>query len=460
MSEDTSLFIEDTRSNWIRLRTSIAIRWVAIVGQLIAVVVALQYYRLQIPIDYCLLFIGLSIIGNLLATYLYPENKRLSETENLLFALFDLFQLSALIYLTGGLNNPFSILIIAPVVISSSVLGICSAVLIGGISLIIVTVLSKYYLPLLTAQGFTMQIPTIFVFGNWAAIVITVVFLSIYARRTTQEMATMGDALFATQIALSREQKLTDLGGVIAATAHELGTPLATIKLTAGELVEDLGNNPDLREDAELIRQEANRCRDILHSMGRVGKDDLHLRNAPLSEVLREAAEPHADRGITIHSAVIGDLHPQEQPSIKRHPEIIHGLRNMIQNAVDFANSAIWIDYAWNSESITIRISDDGRGYPEYMLNRIGDPFVSSRKREGDRSQRPGYKGMGLGLFIAKTLLERTGASLKFANGSNSEIGKKKSAVRSGAIVQITWERSLIEHTNKELGANIKMAQY
>lgn len=127
---------------------------------------------------------------------------------------------------------------------------------------------------------------------------------------------------------------------------------------------------------------------------------------------------------------------------------------------MDFANSAIWIDYAWNSESITIRISDDGRGYPEYMLNRIGDPFVSSRKREGDRSQRPGYKGMGLGLFIAKTLLERTGASLKFANGSNSEIGKKKSAVRSGAIVQITWERSLIEHTNKELGANIKMAQY
>ena len=141
MSEDTSLFIEDTRSNWIRLRTSIAIRWVAIVGQLIAVVVALQYYRLQIPIDYCLLFIGLSIIGNLLATYLYPENKRLSETENLLFALFDLFQLSALIYLTGGLNNPFSILIIAPVVISSSVLGIRSAVLIGGISLIIDNIL-------------------------------------------------------------------------------------------------------------------------------------------------------------------------------------------------------------------------------------------------------------------------------------------------------------------------------
>ena len=131
MSDDPSLFIEDTRSNWIRLRTSIAIRWVAIVGQLIAVFVALQYYRLQIPIDYCLLFIGLSIIANLLATYLYPENKRLSETENLLFALFDLFQLSALIYLTGGLNNPFSILVIAPVVISSSVLGIRSAVLIG-----------------------------------------------------------------------------------------------------------------------------------------------------------------------------------------------------------------------------------------------------------------------------------------------------------------------------------------
>ena len=134
-----------------------------------------------------------------------------------------------------------------------------------------------------------MQIPKVFVFGNWAAIVITVVFLSIYALETTQVTA-MGDALFATQIALSQEQKLTDLGGVIAAAFYELGTPLATIKLTAGELVEDLSHDPDLKEDAELIRQEANRCRDILHSMGQAGKDDLHLRNAPLSEVLREAA--------------------------------------------------------------------------------------------------------------------------------------------------------------------------
>ena len=460
MSDDPSLFIEDTRSNWIRLRTSIAIRWVAIVGQLIAVFVALQYYRLQIPIDYCLLFIGLSIIANLLATYLYPENKRLSETENLLFALFDLFQLSALIYLTGGLNNPFSILVIAPVVISSSVLGIRSAVLIGGISLIIVTVLSKYYVPLMTAQGFTMQIPKVFVFGNWAAIVITVVFLSIYARRTTQEMATMGDALFATQIALSREQKLTDLGGVIAAAAHELGTPLATIKLTAGELVEDLSDDPDLKEDAELIRQEANRCRDILHSMGRVGKDDLHLRNAPLSEVLREAAEPHVERGKIVNSAIIGDLDPADQPKIYRHPEIIHGLRNMIQNAVDFANSAIWVDYSWDDENITIRISDDGRGYPEHMLKRIGDPFVRSKKQGSDHNQRPGYKGMGLGLFIAKTLLERTGASLKFANGSNADSVRQKSTERSGAIVQITWERSQIEHKLKELGPNVMMDQY
>jgi two-component system sensor histidine kinase RegB len=273
-------------------------------------------------------------------------------------------------------------------------------------------------------------------------------------------MTAMGNALFATQIALSREQKLTDLGGVIAAAAHELGTPLATIKLTAGELVEDLSQYPELKDDAELIRQEANRCRDILHSMGRVGKDDLHLRNAPLSEVLREAAEPHIERGKIINSAIIGDLDPADQPLIYRHPEIIHGLRNMIQNAVDFARTAIWVDYSWDSESIIIRISDDGNGYPEHMLNRIGDPFVRSTKHRQDRNQRPGYKGMGLGLFIAKTLLERTGASLKFANGANAETGPTKSSERSGAIVQIIWDRAKIEHITQELGPNIMINHY
>ena len=205
MSDDPSLFIEDTRSNWIRLRTSIAIRWVAIVGQLIAVFVALQYYRLQIPIDYCLLFIGLSIIANCWPP-IYIRKQTIIRNRKLVVCFIRFVPTLGFDYLTGGLNNPFSILVIAPVVISSSVLGIRSAVLIGGISLIIVTVLSKYYVPLMTAQGFTMQIPKVFVFGNWAAIVITVVFLSIYARRTTQEMATMGDALFATQMHFSRNK--------------------------------------------------------------------------------------------------------------------------------------------------------------------------------------------------------------------------------------------------------------
>lgn len=220
----------------------------------------------------------------------------------------------------------------------------------------------------------------------------------------------MSDALAATQFALSREQKLTDLGGVVAAAAHELGTPLATIKLTSSELIEELDDNPELQDDARLIREQADRCRDILRGMGRAGKDDLHLRQAPLSTLVHEAAEPHFDRGKDIRFSE----HPAEgdglnQPSVLRKPEIIHGLRNLVQNAVDFAQSKVWIELHWSDDEITVRISDDGNGFPGHLLGRLGDPFMRRRSSHADRGKRPEYEGMGLGLFIAKTLLERTG---------------------------------------------------
>ncbi|MEP0641210.1 MAG: ATP-binding protein, partial [Roseobacter sp.] len=232
------------------------------------------------------------------------------------------------------------------------------------------------------------------------------------------------------------EQKLTDLGGVVAAAAHELGTPLATIKLASAELIEEL-NDEELREDATLIRDQADRCRDILRSMGRAGKDDLHLRHAPFAAVIREAAEPHADRGIALHydiaSSHIADL---KQPIIERRPEIIHGVRNLVQNAVDFARANIWIDVSWDERLLTLRIIDDGPGFSQNVINRIGDPFVKRRRRDG----RKGYEGMGLGLFIAKTLLERSGAEMTFANGS--EAGGS-TGERTGAVVEARWRREI-----------------
>ena len=278
-----------------------------------------------------------------------------------------------------------------------------------------------------------MNMPDVFVFGFWVAIVTGVIFISVYTRRVTAEMTSMSEALLATQMALAREQKLTDLGGVVAATAHELGTPLATIKLTSAELMEEMEGSAELHADARLIHEQADRCRDILASMGRAGKDDLHLRSTPWSALVREAAEPHLDRGkIVLFTFSDNDEFDTKQPQTMRKPEVIHGLRNLIQNAVDFSRSNVQIDVGWDQTHVCVKIFDDGPGFEAQVLNRIGDPFVRSRKRSKLISDRPGYDGMGLGLFIAKTLLERSGAKLDFSNGIGvDDLG--------GAVVFVSW---------------------
>ncbi|MEL6292873.1 MAG: ActS/PrrB/RegB family redox-sensitive histidine kinase [Pseudomonadota bacterium] len=443
---DLDLLTGQQRSSWIRLRTLILLRWVAIVGQLVALTVAQRLYGLQLEIGLCYLAVGVSVIGNLIAIFVFPENKRLSETENLLMVMFDLLQLGFLLFLTGGLHNPFALLLLGPVSISAAVLTTRSTLLLGGTAITLVTLLSEYHLPLRTEQGFILRMPDIFVFGNWTALVIAICFIGAYSRRVTSEMHSMADALSATQMALAREQKLTDLGGVVAAAAHELGTPLATIKLTSAELIEELDDRPELREDAELIREQADRCRDILRDMGRAGKDDLHLRQAPLMSVVHEAAAPHADRGKVIKYTLDPEAGDQiEQPSILRKPEIIHGLRNLVQNAVDFAGTTVWIEAHWTADAISLRIMDDGQGFPPHLLGRIGDPFVRRRRSSVDSVQRPEYMGMGLGLFIAKTLLERSGAELSFANGTNPYSGDGSPSSKIGAIVEVIWPRETID---------------
>jgi two-component system sensor histidine kinase RegB len=447
------LFSGQARSNWIRLRTLILLRWVAIAGQLIALLVAQQMYSLRLEMGLCYMAVGASVIGNLIAIFVFPENKRLSETENFLMVLFDLLQLSLLLYLTGGLHNPFAMLLLGPVTVSATVMTLRSMVLIGGTAIVLVTLLAEFHLPLRTEQGFILRIPDVFLFGNWAAIVIATVFMGAYSRRVSTEMHSMSEALAATQMALSREQKLTDLGGVVAAAAHEMGTPLATIKLASAELMEELEGRPELREDAALIRQQADRCRDILRNMGRAGKDDLHLRQAPLTAVIQEAAEPHMHRGKTVHfEDGPGQGGASQQPSILRKPEVVHGLRNLIQNAVDFARANIWVEAMWTDDAISIRILDDGRGYPPHLIGRIGDPFVRRRRTESDKKTRPEYEGMGLGLFIAKTLLERSGAELSFANGSDPYQTITDQKERRGAIVEVVWPREKID---AQMGENV-----
>lgn len=441
------------RSDWLRLRTLILLRWMAIVGQVVAITVADRYYGMQLPLGLCYLAVGSAIIANLVSNFVFPENKRLTEAEAMLTLLFDLAQLSFLLYLTGGLSNPFALLILAPVTVSASALELRTTLVIGFLSMAFVTLTAFIHVPLRYADGSVLRVPGLFEFGFWLSIIIGIAFLGLYSRRIATEMRSMSDALLATQMALAREQKLTDLGGVVAAAAHELGTPLATIKLVSTEMLDELTG--DLQDDARLIRDQADRCRDILRSMGKAGKDDLHLRQAPLGAVLRESAEPHLDRGKTVIFTLSAGAEGLKEPEILRKPELIHGLRNLVQNAVDFARSTVWIDANWTADRIILRIIDDGDGFPAQVIGRIGDPFVRARRIDQELRARPGYEGMGLGLFIAKTLLERTGAELSFANAADPFLTQSERPERSGAIVEAVWSAAdMLAPQYRALGEN------
>ncbi len=450
----TNLFTREARNDWIRLRTLVILRWLAIVGQVGAVVAAVYYLELAIPFRACLIVITAAVLFNISATLILPANKRLSEREAMLSLLFDLAQLILLLYLTGGLHNPFSMLILAPVTIAATALTLNATLVISASALITITMLSFVYTPLQKVTGEVLELPNIFLGGMWFALAIGIVFLASYARRVTVEMFSMSQALSATQMALAREHKLTALGGVVAAAAHEMGTPLATIKLVSSELASELKDDEDLHDDAILIKEQADRLSQILRDMGRSGKDDLLLKNAPLTAIIHEAAEPHESRGKAIRFTVNGqdeDVFAEDTPIISRHPEIIHGLRNLVQNAVDFSLANVWVDATWDESSVRVTVADDGKGYPVDLLDRIGDPFISKRYRQSQRSQDfSEYQGMGLGLFIAKTLLERSGAELTFANAASDALNtdRKHHIIDSrikGAIVNVRWERSKLE---------------
>jgi two-component system, sensor histidine kinase RegB len=309
---------QDTRSDWVRLRTLLVLRWLAILGQTVTVVIASFYLGLRVELGLCFLAIGASVISNLIAMSIFPENQRLSDRDAMLTLLFDLAQLSFLLFLTGGLNNPFALLILAPVTISATALTMRSTAILGALAIVLISLLAWFHVPLTLANGDVLQLPDLFIVGFWLAITIGIVFLSAYARRISQESHSMSQALLATQMALAREQKLTDLGGVVAAAAHELGTPLATIKLVSTELAEELEDHPLLAEDARLIREQADRCRDILRSMGPGGKGRSPHARAPLGAVVRGGGRAPCRRGIRASPASRASFPARARPRASR----------------------------------------------------------------------------------------------------------------------------------------------
>ena len=470
------LFNMQARGAWVRLRTLVTLRWIAIAGQITAVLAASQVMQFQLPLVYCALLISASASVNVVAHLIYPSEKRLSERGTLLSLFFDLAQLVTLLMITGGLNNPFAVLIIGPVTISATALRLQSTLWLGLTAMAAVAMMSVVHLPLIYADGTTLEVPAFYRYGVSAALAIAVVFVSIYTRRVTLEGYAMSQALSAAQIALAREQRLSAIGGIAAATAHELGTPLATIKLAAGELARELKDNPELVEDIDLIRREAERCGAILADLSLGGRDDSYVRHAPVSAIVEEAAAPHMNRGkrilIRIDGAPLDQLPEMdlEPPTAARSPELIHGLRNVIQNGVDFAATTVWIDIDTESDRLRIAVGDDGPGFAPDILPRLGEPYVGTRRRGDSRLDDGEYDGMGLGLFIARTLLERTGARIAFANGSDRR--RRRDVDRQipleliqapGAIIEMIWPASMLvtpkEVARRPLGRNQRFGQ-
>ena len=402
-----------------RLRTLVTLRWLTTAAQAVTLAVAVLALGVQVPLAACISAIGVSVWYNLVATLSGRPTQRLSERDALLTLLFDLGQLSAMLFLTGGLTNPFALFLLGPVTVAASVLMLRTTLVLAAASIAAATLLSHYYVPLRLNGGEILDPPLLFVIGYWIAISLGVVFQASYARRVAMEALNMSEALSATQAALAREQRLSAIGALAASTAHEFGTPLATIKLTAEELRRDLNEQPDLAADAALISEQAARCRGILEQLSSVqSPDDLQVRKAPLMTVLEEAAGPHLNRRAELvlryNGAPLRDA-GSAQPHLPRRPEIIHGLRNLIQNAVDFAASTVWIDATLNATHLEIVIGDDGGGFSNEILAQLGEPFATTRGK-GRVGVRDAYQGMGLGVFISKTLLESSGATVSFAN--------------------------------------------
>ncbi len=433
-----------TAGGRVRLRTLVLARWAAVTGQTITIVFVYFGLGYDLPLVLSLLTVAASVALNILVTMYYPSSTRLSDTQAARYLAYDTLQTAVLLLLNGGLHNPFSVLMLATVTISATILSLRSTVWLGALTLACVSVIVFVHLPLPWSAG-EHYLSHLYVFGTWAALVVGMGFFSIYALRVAEEGRRISDALTETQMELAREQSLSALGSLAAAAAHELGTPLGTIALVAKEMSRDLPADSPHREDLKLLIDQSDRCRAILarltHRSENEGADPFyrlpliafiesiaahHRRDGVIIDVVVDPASEAAGEGATSNTAESGF----DQPVVSHRLEIAHGLGNLIQNAVDFANRKVVVTSGWSAAEVRMEITDDGPGFARGILGALGEPYVSTRRDS---------EGMGLGVFIAKTLLERTGAELEFGNHPDG-----------GARIVITWPRALLEDRNRE----------
>ena len=410
----------------LRLDTLIRLRWLAVVGQSIAVIGIHFGFGFSLPVTPCLLVIGASAALNLGLRFVFPITHRLRGLPAALLLGYDVVQLAALLYLTGGLENPFSILFLAPVMISATALPPFTTMMLALSAAACATFLGFFHLPLPWPSPEPIEMPFLYVAGIWIALMLAMVFIGAYAWRVSEESRALSQALAATEIVLAREQHLSALDGLAAAAAHELGTPLATIALVAKELERALVPGPH-DEDMALLREQVARCRDILKKLTSLDEEGAPFDSMEMAHLIEDVIAPHRNFGVDLAVTFHGE---GPEPRWRRNPSVLYGLGNLVENAVDFAKGRVEVSARWGGADVEILVEDDGPGFAPDVLTRLGEPYVS--RREADRPATMEGGGLGLGFFIAKTLLERSGAKLTLGN---------RVAPATGARISVAWPR-------------------
>ncbi len=428
-------------SRSLRLDTLVRLRWLAVVGQATAVVFVAKGLGFDLPMVGCLALVGLSAVVNLALRLRFSQTLRLGQWPASVLLAYDLAQLGGLLFLTGGLDNPFAMLLLVPVIVSATTLPPRATVVLGTMVVGTASLLALYHLPLPWQAGASLTIPLVYTAGVWVALVLACAFTGIYTFRVAEEARQLARALTATEMVLAREHHLSALDGLAAAAAHELGTPLATIALVAKEMEHEMTEANPLREDLALIRSQSQRCREILGRLTTLSwQGDEHLARVPLSHLIEEVVAPY--RAFAIDIVVTPARGEGAQPVGRRNPAVIQGLANLVENAVDFARRRVTLATEWSAVEVVVTITDDGPGFAAGIMERIGEPYVTTR---GPRSAvaDPEAGGLGLGFFIAKTLLERSGARLTLGN---------RELPARGAIVRVVWPRALMDSETHTAG--------
>ena len=417
----------------VRLDTLVRLRWFAVIGQTTAVLVVFFGLDFELPIWACLAVIALAAWLNVALRVRFRMTQRIEPDRAAWLLAFDIAEISILLFLTGGLENPFSFLLLAPVLLSATALPPRLTFLLGCFAAVCTTILVFYYYPLPWDVDEPLQLPPIYIMGVWLATLLALGFISVHAWQLTEEARQLADALAATELVLAREQHLSQLDGLAAAAAHELGTPLSTITVIATELERAIPPDSPYADDVALLREQAQRCRSILGKLTELESGGEPFDRMPLSALIEEVVAPHRHFGVDIKVAL--ERGEAAEPIGGRNPAILYGLGNILENAVDFAHEQVDVKADWSTDDVAVTITDDGPGFAPEIMDRIGEPYVSSQRwRRMNVDREAG--GLGLGFFIAKTLLERSGATLEFEN---------RSSPQRGAVVRVRWGRGDFE---------------